>query len=386
MSFQLPPRIHLGIFPTRIRFLRRLSEDLAGPRIFVKHDDETGLDLSGNKVRKLEFLLSEAREQRADLILTCGGVQSNHCRATAVAARRLDMDSLLFLRGEDPGDRDGNLLLNVLVGAELRFISPEQYADRAALMRAAAEEARARGRRPYVIPEGGSNALGSCGYLMLIDELIRQGIPPENRAQANAEDEEIGPILGHLDRGVCGPESTPGAPIDSPWDHIVCATGSGGTLAGLLLGARDRGLRTKIWGVNVCDDAAYFEERVLAIAEEFFARFSARGAAAGSDGSASGQTLIRREDVRIIEGYKGPGYARTWPALLRFLRETAREDGLLLDPVYTGKAFYGLCEEARRGRFRAGENVLFLHTGGIFSLYAYRGELLGSCGDSDPGR
>ncbi|MEZ4651342.1 MAG: pyridoxal-phosphate dependent enzyme [Candidatus Eisenbacteria bacterium] len=166
-----PARVRLAQLPTRAHRLSRLSDEL-GIELWVKRDDETGTDLSGNKVRKLEYLLAEAQAESADIVLTCGGIQSNHCRATALAARRLGMDSLLFLRGAEPEAWTGNLLLDRLVGAETRFITPAQYADRGALLASAAAELRAAGRRPYVIPEGGSNALGSWGYVGLLAELL----------------------------------------------------------------------------------------------------------------------------------------------------------------------------------------------------------------------
>lgn len=328
-----PPRLSLANLPTRIQPLERLPRALGGvawPNLFVKRDDETGSDLTGNKVRKLEYLLAEAVACGADLILTCGGVQSNHCRATAVAARRLGLDSLLFLRGQDPGERDGNLLLDAMVGAELRFITPEQYADRRAVMAAAAGEIRAQGRRPYVIPEGGSNALGSFGYVGMIEEL---------RAQAGG---------GAL-----------------PWRHLVCAVGSGGTLAGLILGTKLCGVDLSIWGVNVCDSAAYFRSRALEIAEEFRARFLPHVPA----------PLLTAEEISILEGYKGPAYAVPFAEELETIRLAARTEGLLLDPVYTGKAFHGMVAELGRGRFPQDEPVLFLHTGGAFSLFPYRADL-----------
>lgn len=356
-TLRFPPRVALANLPTRIQPLERLSAELGGIRLFAKRDDETGTDLSGNKVRKLEFLLAEARREDADLILTCGGIQSNHCRATALAARRLGMDSLLFLRGEEPAFRDGNLFLDSLIGAEIRFITPEVYADRRRVLAREADRQRAAGRRPYVIPEGGSNALGSLGYVAMLTELWQQGLPiedgaagPPDPAAVDAKD-EVSPF---------------------PWQDIVCAVGSGGTLAGLICGARLLGLDTRIWGVNVCDDAAYFQDRVLEIAAELETRWRAE-MAPGEPGPP-----LTREEIRILEGYRGPAYAKTFPEEVALLREVARKDGLLLDPVYTGKAFYGLLAEARRGRFGASGNVLFLHTGGIFSLFAYRDELLGS--------
>jgi D-cysteine desulfhydrase len=311
-----------------------LTRLLGGPELFAKCDDESGSDLSGNKVRKLEFLLAEACAQGADIVLTCGAVASNHCRATALAARRLGMDSLLFLRGQDPGARDGNLLLDVLAGAELRFITPEQYADRARGMAAAAEDLRAAGRRPYVIPEGGSNAVGALGYLACVEEIVAQ---------------------------------------DPGWDHLVVAIGSGGTLAGLLLGAARSRFGARIWGVNVCDSPEYFTGRVREIVSEFAGRFPALAAEIrAATGRAAGEELIAAESIRILDGYKAPGYGLPSPAALEWIRAAARADALLLDPVYTGKAFHALVEETRRGRFRTGERVLFLHTGGIFSLFPFR--------------
>lgn len=333
----LPSRVPLGQYPTRIRPLPRLGARLGGPSLFVKHDDETGSVLSGNKVRKLEFLLAEAQGQGCDVVITCGAVASNHCRATAVAARRLGMDSLLLLRGEDPGTRDGNLLLDAMVGSQLRFITPETYARRGEVMAAAADEARAAGHRPYVIPEGGSDACGALGYLACIDEIA---------AQADA-----------------------GRPF--PWDHLVTAVGSGGTLAGLLMGVKRRGLPLIVWGVNVCDSAEYFTARVLEIAAEFAGRFPRL---------AAGFPPIAAEDVRILDGYKEPGYGRATPEVMELVRSAARTEGLFLDPVYTGKAMHGLITESQRGRFGSGGRVLFLHTGGIFSLFPFREELLGTVG------
>jgi D-cysteine desulfhydrase len=328
----LPARVVLGRYPTCIRPLPHLGARLGGPSLFVKHDDETGSVLSGNKVRKLEFLLAEALEQGCDFVVTCGAVASNHCRAAAAAARRLGMDSLLFLRGEDPGARDGNLLLDVMLGAELRFITPEAYARRSVIMAEAADEARARGRRPYVIPEGGSNARGALGYVACIDEIAAQ--------------------------------ADPGEPF--PWDHLVVAVGSGGTLAGMLMGVKRRGLPLTVWGVNVCDSTAYFTARVLEIAGEFAREFPALAATFAP---------LTADEVLILDGYKEPGYGKATPEVMELVREAARTEGLFLDPVYTGKAMHGLITEAHRGRFGPRGRVLFLHTGGIFSLFPFRDTL-----------
>lgn len=330
----VPSRVRLAQLPTRVERLDTLSAEL-GLDLWVKRDDETGTELSGNKVRKLEYLLAEARAQDADVVLTCGGVQSNHCRATAIAARRLGLDAVLFLRGSEPATVTGNLLLDRLVGAEVRYVTAEEYARRNTVLATAAEELRRAGRRPYVIPEGGSNALGSWGYVELIAE-----------------------IAAAMDGG-------------GPWDHVVCATGSGGTLAGLTLGQRLLAPtvpwleRTRTWGVPVCDDGAYFQRKVVEIAAEFAERFGSR-------------VSLPPDDVGVIDGYKGSAYAVPYDEELALIRRVARTEGLLLDPVYTGKAFCALVSEARGGRFRPGERVLFLHTGGVFSLFAYAAELVGA--------
>ncbi len=325
MGLPYPPRVSLGCFPTRVEPLNRLRLR-AGAPVWIKRDDQTGSDLSGNKVRKLEFLLADALERRCDIVLTCGGVQSNHCRATSVAARRLGMDSVLFLRGEEPAHPDGNLLIDRLVGARLVYITAEEYARRGEIMAAAAARLEGDGHRPYVIPEGGSNALGAWGYIAMMEELARQGFADRVR-------------------------------------HIFCATGSAGTLAGLHLARHLLGLSIQPWGVAVCDDGRYFRRRVLEIAEDFRGQFGIG-------------PVLSPDEVRVVEGYKGPGYAMTFPRLLDLIRHTAAEEGLILDPVYTGKAFLAMSDLLADGTIPPDQEVVFIHTGGIFSLFAYRDELL----------
>ncbi len=315
-----PDRIPLAQTPTPVEPLARLSKRW-GIELLVKRDDLTGAALTGNKVRKLEFLLAEAQARRADTVITCGGAQSNHCRATAVAARQLGMDSTLLLRTPDPANPppvDGNILLDKLVGAELRFITPADYRDRAAGMARVADELRARGRHPYVIPEGGSNALGAWGYVRCVEELSRALSP------------------GHA--------------------TLVYAAGSGGTGAGLILGVKLLRLPWRVVGVNVCDDRDYFVRAIGEIAEEAIAR----------DGL---DVTLAREEIEIVDGYVGRGYALSQPAELRLIADAARTEALLLDPVYTGKAFYGMASELAKSRSRFGERVVFIHTGGIFGLF-----------------
>ncbi len=310
MSLSEPPRLPLGQLPTPLESI----ELSPGRRVWVKRDDLTGTALTGNKVRKLEYLLADARAQGATGVVTCGGIQSNHCRATAVAAAQLGLACHLFLRCDAPPPEDepptGNLKLDRLVGAEVTFISHQQYLNRHALMTAAA------GPTGYVIPEGGSNALGTWGYLRCIDELLAQWDDPAPSA-------------------------------------LVCATGSGGTHAGLAIGARRRELDIPVFGVAICDDGPTFQRRVAEISADVTARWP-------------GLPQLAPADVQVIEGYKGGGYAVSHPDELSDIAAVARHTGLLLDPVYTGKAFRALIHKP--GRF--GPRPLFVHTGGIFGLLA----------------
>jgi D-cysteine desulfhydrase len=324
-----PPKVSLARLATPLQPLPRASAAL-GVELLVKRDDLTGAALSGNKVRKLEYLLAEALAAGADTVITCGGEQSNHARATAVAAAQLGLRCVLVLRTDDPArppGASGNILLDRLVGAELRFISRRQWQDRDAIMAEEAARQRAAGHAPYVVPEGGSNALGSWGYLECARELEADlaALPP------------------------------------CPSTTIVYACGSGGTGAGLVMGGRAlgwpaRGVR--IAGVNVCDDRAYFEQRIGAICDDMATRFGLAPLAAAP------------LDLDIVDGHVGLGYARSRPEELATLRELARRDGVVLDPVYTGKAFHGLVTELARDPRRFGERVVFVHTGGMFGLFA----------------
>lgn len=326
MSVSYPPRIELARSPTPIEPLERLSSRL-GVELWVKRDDLTGTELSGNKVRKLEFLLADARAQGCDSVITTGGVQSNHARATAIAAVRLGLRPYLLLRGAADSEIQGNLLLDRLVGAEVRFITREQYANRDALMRSWAAELDAAGRHAYVIPEGGSDEVGCWGYVRALGELCDQARAAGVR-----------------------------------FDTVVHAVGSGGTTAGLALGAKLHGFEGRILGFAVCDDEAYFREAVGRIVERAISRY------------ALGVPFDRAE-LAFDDGYVGAGYAVTRPEEIRNLVEVARTEGLLLDPVYTNKAFYGLASTVRRDRHALGSRVLFWHTGGLYGLFAQAAEV-----------
>lgn len=293
---------------------------------WICRDDLTGAALSGNKVRKLAFLLAEAIDQGCDTVLTCGGLQSNHARATALAARRVGMEPILFLRtaavDTDPG-LAGNLLLDRLAGATLRLITPDQYREREALLAAEAERLRAQGRKPYVIPEGGSSPLGCWGYLDAVEEWSHH---PAFRAASITD--------------------------------VVVALGSGGTVAGLALGLHLAGHPARVHAVNVCDDAAYFYRRIDALYAHLGAPVSAR------------------EVVDVVEGYVGRGYALSREEELRLLAHVATETGIVLDPVYTGKAFFGWVHERQKNPDRFGRGAtLFVHTGGLFGCFDKAEEL-----------
>lgn len=320
-----PERLPLANLPTRGHALRT-GDDLGVP-IWIKRDDQTGSELSGNKVRKLEYLMAEAVAAGATHVLTCGGEQSNHARATAFAAARLGLRSVLILRCDDPAHppaATGNILLDRLAGADVAWITRPAWRDRNALLAEHAERVRAAGGTPYVIPEGGSNALGSWGYLRAAHEL--------------AEDL---------------------ADVPKPCS-VVYACGSGGTAAGLVLGGKllgfaARGIR--LCAVNVCDDRAYFVAAILRICAEAEARWQL-----GAN--------VAEADLDILDGYVGAGYARSRPEELATLTGLARRDGVVLDPVYTGKAFHALATELGRDRARFGASVAFIHTGGLFGTLA----------------
>lgn len=315
-----PPRVRRARLPTPVEPAPRLSQQL-GVELWFKRDDLTGAALSGNKIRKLEFLFAEAKTNGADMVITCGGEQSNHCRATAIAAAQLGLGSYLLLRTADPHHPpaiEANILLDRLVGAQIRWVSREQYQRRSQLFDEVAAELRAAGRRPYAIPEGGSNALGSWGYVACVEELR----------------EEFG---------------------DEPLT-ILYAAGSGGTGAGLHLGIKLLGLPWRAVGVNVCDDRDYFVRVIGEIIEEAIIRWKL-------------DLRFDRREVEIRDGYVGAGYAKSRPEELALLRDVARQEGLILDPVYTGKAFYGLVNELARDRQTFGPRICFLHTGGIFGLF-----------------
>ncbi len=323
-----PPRVPLARLPTPLETSPRLGREL-GLELLWKRDDLTGLELSGNKARKLEFLLAEAEAEGADTLVTCGAIQSNHCRATAFAAARRGLRCVLLLRVADPGRPpapEGNALLDRLAGAEVRFIDPDEYRRRGEVLEAVASELRAAGRRPYLIPVGGSNPLGSWGYVLAMEELRAQ-LPP----------------------------GWAGRPVT-----VALACGSGGTAAGVAVGLAACGWReARAVAFAVCDDAAFFRRTIGELA-------------AGMSSRWPGLPALRPESIEVDDRFIGPGYAQATPEGLALIRRVARTDGLLLDPVYTGKAFLGLTTRARE----LGPRVIFIHTGGAFGLLPLGARLL----------
>lgn len=321
-------KISLANLPTKIEKLERISRRL-GVEIYVKRDDQTGTELSGNKIRKLEYGLYEAIEQGCDTLITCGGIQSNHCRATAAAGVRLGMKTILYLRSSERQAVEGNYFLDELLGAEVRLISPSDYAyRRQEIMEAAAREVEEKGGKAYLIPEGASNAIGTMGYFAAFDEILEQ------EKQLNLS-----------------------------FDTIVCAVGSGGTYSGLHFGNVLSGSGKKVIGVPICNDGDHFRERAMEIWKDFSSLLQ-------SDEG------MKKEDMLLLDGYVGRGYALNTPEEMDFVLSVSREEGIIFDSVYTGKAFRGLVHalEEDHELFRDAKRILFIHTGGLFGLFAKKFE------------
>ena len=326
-NLTFPPQIHLAQLPTPVQPLRRLSKKF-GVELYVKRDDLTGIALSGNKIRKLEFVLADALAQKADTVITCGGGQSNHCRATAIAAAMLDLDCRLLLRTPDPSnppEPEGNILLDRMAGAEIVWITPDEYQQRDELMAREAASLQENGRKVYCIPEGASNALGALGYIRAAEELVN----------------DIANTVGGGNQPCT----------------IINAAGSGGTSAGLILGAKIFDLNARIASVNVSSDRDYFVRAIGNICERAIADYQLN------------LNFDRQRDVEIIDGYVGLGYALSQAEELDLICEVARIEGIFLDPVYTGKAFFGMIQELKRDPKCFGERIVFMHTGGLFGLF-----------------
>jgi D-cysteine desulfhydrase family pyridoxal phosphate-dependent enzyme len=314
-----PPRVPLAQLPTPLEPMDRFSDWLGGPRVLVKRDDLTGLALGGNKARKLEYLCGEARAQGCDVLVTGGGAQSNHARMTAAAANRLGLDCHLAVGGTEPGKYSGNLLLDRVLGATLHFTGSGSYYEVESAIEKLAARLEADGRRPYAMPIGGASVTGVAAYAWASDELL---------AQVDARDH------GGID-----------------W--VVVADGSGGTHAGLLAGL---GARARVLGVDV-GTRPDLDDVIPRLTEEA-AVFT-------------GRDVVDR-DLALDHDRFGDGYGAVTDAALEAIERVGKLEGIVLDPVYTGKAMAGLIAAVREGRFGAGDTVVFWHTGGAVALFAHR--------------
>ena len=310
------PRVSFAHLPTPLESLPRLSEALGGPRLLIKRDDQTGLAFGGNKTRKLEFLVAEAQGQGANTLISGGALQSNHCRQTAAAAARFGFKCILVLTGEKPKQPSANLLLDELFGAEIVHVADRKDRDR--ILQETFDHAAKEGIKPYLVPYGGSNATGALGYAFAMKELMEQNVQP---------------------------------------DWIVFATSSGGTHAGLLLGQRVFGYKGKVLGISVDESEEWLKQHVSDLA------------------SSTGQKLGKRieftpDEVLANANYCSAGYGVLTEQEREAIRLFATCEGLLLDPVYTGRAAAGMIDLIRKGFFNRDDTVVFLHTGGQPALFA----------------
>ena len=322
---QFPRRRYTEGF-TPIEAAPRFSSALGGPNIYIKRDDLLGLSAGGNKTRKLEFLVADALEQGADTLITCGAVQSNHCRLTLAAAVKEGLKCRLVLEERVAGSytpgASGNNFLFQLLGVESISVVPGG-SDMAAAMQKAADEVAAAGRKAYIIPGGGSNPIGATGYVACAEEILNQ----------------------LFDRGL-------------KIDRVVCASGSTGTHAGLVTGFYGNNANLPVIGINVSRTKEAQEPLVYDLVRKTAARVGVADE-------------IPKEAVLCFGEYVGPGYSLPTPAMIEAVKLLARNEGILLDPVYTGKTMAGLIDLVRKGYFDSNENILFVHTGGSPALYAY---------------
>jgi D-cysteine desulfhydrase family pyridoxal phosphate-dependent enzyme len=324
------PRIRLANLPTPIVELPRLGRELGGPRIYIKRDDLTSLVLGGNKVRKLEFLIADAIQQGCDTVITAGRSQSNHACLTAAAALQSGIHPVLLLFDDHPTADVGNLFIDRLLDAECRFFPEKEYERVETFLFQVAEEFKSKGRHPYVIPIGGASPIGCLGYILAADEI---------KEQLNSM--EIYP------------------------DFMIHASSSGGTLAGLEIGRRLFGLDVPVVTMTVYRPGQELAKRVVREAEKTIAHLGLN-------------LTLRPSDLTIYDQYIGPGYGIVTEEIVRTIQLFARTEGIMLDPVYSAKAAWGLIDLIGRGVYQQNQTVLFIHTGGIPGLFAKTSQILRS--------
>jgi len=323
------PRVRLVNLPTPLEKMPRLSSALNGPQLWIKREDCTGLAFGGNKERKAEFALGDALSKKADVVITVGPAQSNHARATAAAARKLGLRVILVLSGEKPSSYDGNLLVNSLLGAEIRFLEgkPKKH-DRMRFTEEIAADVRKKGQIPYVIPAGASYPHGAIAYVNAMLELL---------SQAKKGDFRI--------------------------DHVVHAAGSGGTQAGLVLANKALGSEVTILGI--CAEP-HIKDKLAKETVEI---------AGGAAKLLNLDVIVKTDDVILNENYAGKAYEEPTPEALKAIKLVAQTEGILLDPIYTGRAMAGLIDLIKQSRFKKNDNIVFIHTGGTPTLFPYKREL-----------
>lgn len=311
----IPDKVELANIPTPIHAIF-----FEGFEILIKRDDYTGIEWTGNKIRKLEYLVFDALQKKADVLITCGGIQSNHARATAAVAARLGLKSILYLRGNEPAHYDGNLALDKLFGAEIKFLTQVEYDNIEEIAEKEIKSLKKKGLKGVFIPEGGSSPLGIWGYIECAREISKQLKSFKNKPS-----------------------------------HIVTAVGSGGTLAGLVVGKKLFGLKSNLIGVNVLKTSGDFEKIVCDLANECSRKYKLG-------------IKVTGKDFTILDGYSTEGYENISKEKLELLTFISQDYGLLLDPAYTGKAFFGMVDHFiyQGNEFN---KLMFIHTGGVFGIF-----------------
>lgn len=315
---EFPDKISIANLPTKIEKLEKFSLD-NHYNIWIKRDDQTGLEFSGNKIRKLEFAIKEAMDENADVLITCGGIQSNHARTTAAVAAKVGLKSHLVLRGNEVDVSEGNLFMDKMFGAEITFVSEDDYTNnRSEIMNSIKEDLSNKGLKGYILPEGASNVIGSFGYINAYDEILSQ-------------EEALGVIF----------------------DAIVLSVGSGGTYSGLFYGNLLRKGNKDIIGMSIYGTEDHFREISTNLIKDI--------------GKFTGEYFdVNKKDIIVNDKYLGLGYAKSTKEEVEFIKSFSKSEGIILDPVYTGKAMYGLYKELNDGNINKYNNILFIHTGGIF--------------------
>jgi len=314
-----PKKFQIANLPTPIQ-----KVEFRGTKFLIKRDDYTGTELTGNKIRKLDYILADVEKKKADYLFTSGGDQSNHARATAIAAKQIGVKTKLFLWGNKNQNADGNLFLNQLIGTEIVYLSKSEYANVNAIMLEESKKMQADGQKVYILPSGGSTPLGIWGYINFMKELKSQ--------------KKLSKING-----------------------ILSAYGSGGTSAGMLLGAAMLDSKIKIYVVNVLDDPEFVRETIIGLVEDAIVDFKIK-------------VKVNYDNLIILDGYSTEGYKQIADDKLKIIKEFYQTSGILLDPTYTGKAFYAYYENFLKDKKNS--DVLFVHTGGIFGVFPKRKKYL----------